>query len=120
MPEQMLAPEDKMMQWITSKWITKPIYVITELGIADILRDGPLSVDDLAEKTDTHASTLFRILRALSSVGVFVETEDRVFGLTQQEGIKGRISHPRLPPYVFRSRGDTSNISLYRCNYMLR
>ena len=82
MPEQMLAPEDQMMQWITSKWITKPIYVITELGIADILRDGPLSVDDLAEKTDTHASTLFRILRALSSVGVFVETEDRVFGLT--------------------------------------
>jgi hypothetical protein len=82
MPEQMLAPEDQMMQWITSKWITKPIYVITELGIADILRDGPLSVDALAEKTDTHAPTLFRILRALSSVGVFVETEDRVFGLT--------------------------------------
>ena len=82
MPEQMLAPEDQMMQWITSKWITKPIYVITELGIADILRDGPLSVDDLAEKTDTHAPTLFRILRALSSVGVFSETEDHVFGLT--------------------------------------
>ena len=55
MPEQMLTPEDQMMQWITSKWVTKPIYVITELGIADILRDGPLSVDDLAEKTDTHA-----------------------------------------------------------------
>ena len=82
MPEQMLTPEDQMMQWITSKWVTKPIYVITELGIADILRDGPLSVDDLAEKTDTHAPTLFRILRALSSVGVFVETEDHVFGLT--------------------------------------
>jgi hypothetical protein len=82
MPEQMPSPEDQMMQWITSKWVTKPIYVITELGIADILRDGPLSVDDLAEKTDTHAPTLFRILRALSSVGVFVETEDHVFGLT--------------------------------------
>ena len=82
MPEQMLAPEDQMMQWITSKWITKPIYVTTELGIADLLRDGPLSVDDLAKKTDTHAPTLYRILRALSSVGVFVETEDHVFGLT--------------------------------------
>lgn len=31
---------------------------------------------------NTHAPTLFRILRALSSVGIFVETEDRVFGLT--------------------------------------
>ena len=54
MSEQMLAPEDQMMQWITSKWITKPIYVISELGIADLLLDGPLSVDFLAEKTDTH------------------------------------------------------------------
>ena len=81
MPEQMLIPEDQMMQWITSKWITKPIYVAAELGIADILRDGPMSVDALAEKTDTHAPTLFRILRALSSVGVFIETEERMFGL---------------------------------------
>ncbi|MFC1881769.1 hypothetical protein ACFL2S_09785 [Thermodesulfobacteriota bacterium] len=53
MSEQMLAPEDQMMQWITSKWITKPIYVISELGIADLLCNGPLSVDSLAGKTDT-------------------------------------------------------------------
>jgi hypothetical protein len=82
MAEQMLAPKDQMMQWITSKWITKPIYVISELGIADLMCDGPKSVEAIAKKTDTHAPTLFRILRALSSVGVFVETEDRVFGLT--------------------------------------
>ena len=82
MSEQMLAPEDQMMQWITSKWITKPIFVISELDIADLLRDGPLSVDFLAEKTDTHAPTLYRLLRALSSVGIFVETDDRVFDLT--------------------------------------
>jgi len=82
MSEQMLAPEDQMMQWITSKWITKPIHVISELGIADLLRDGPLSVDFLAEKTETHAPTLYRLLRALSSVGIFVETDDRVFDLT--------------------------------------
>ena len=82
MSEQMLAPEDQMMQWITSKWITKPISVISELGIADLLRNGPLSVDSLAGKTDTHPPTLYRLLRALSSVGIFVETDDRVFDLT--------------------------------------
>ena len=82
MPDQILSPEDEMMQWITSKWIAKPIYIVSELGIADLMCDGPISVDALAEKTDTHAPTLFRILRALSSVGIFVETEDRVFGLT--------------------------------------
>jgi len=82
MSEQMLSPEDQMMQWITSKWITKPIYVISELGIADLMCDGPKSVEALAEETNTHAPTLFRILRALSSVGVFNEIEDHVFGLT--------------------------------------
>jgi hypothetical protein len=79
---EMLAPEDQMMQWITAKWITKPIYVVSELGIADLMCDGPLSVDALAEKTDTHGPTLYRLLRALSSVGIFVETDDCVFGLT--------------------------------------
>ena len=44
--------------------------------------DGPKSVESLAKETDTHAPTLFRILRALSSVGIFVETEERVFGLS--------------------------------------
>jgi hypothetical protein len=82
MSETMLSPEDRMMQWITSKWIAKPIYVISELGIADLLGDGPKSVEALAKETNTHAPTLFRILRALSSVGVFVETENQVFGLT--------------------------------------
>jgi len=43
---------------------------------------GPKSVYFLAKETDTHAPTLFRILRALSSVGVFIETEERVFGLS--------------------------------------
>ena len=82
MSESVLSPEDQMMQWITSKWITKPIYVIAELGIADRLSDGPRAVEELAEETATHAPTLYRILRALSSVGVFAEIKDRVFGLT--------------------------------------
>lgn len=82
MSEQTPSPAEQMMQWITAKWITKPIYVVAELGIADLMCDGPKSVDDLAKETDVHAPTLFRILRALASVGVFVETEDRVFGLT--------------------------------------
>lgn len=82
MPKQIPSPEDQIMQWITTKWITKPIHVISELKIADLLLDGPKRVDFLAKETATHAPTLFRILRALASVGVFVETDERVFGLS--------------------------------------
>ena len=59
MPNQMPSPEDQMMQWITSKWIAKPVYIVSELGIADFMCDGPIGVDALAEKTDTDAPTLF-------------------------------------------------------------
>ncbi len=82
MSEQRPTPEDQMMQWITSKWITKPIAVVAELGIADLLRRGPASINSLAERTGTHAPTLYRILRALSSVGIFSEAEEQMFGLT--------------------------------------
>jgi hypothetical protein len=32
-----LKPEDQMMRYIAAKWISKPIYVVAELGIADLL-----------------------------------------------------------------------------------
>lgn len=43
------------------------------LGIADLLKDAPRSAGDLAGATGTHAPTLYRLLRALASVGVFAE-----------------------------------------------
>ncbi len=82
MSEQTPSPQDQMMQWITAKWVTKPLHVVAELGVADLLQDGPLSVEDLAEKTVTHGPTLYRILRSLSAVGIFKEIGERVFGLT--------------------------------------
>lgn len=42
-----------------------------ELEIADHLASGPLSVEDLASRTNTHAPSLFRLLRALESTGIF-------------------------------------------------
>lgn len=82
MTESTLKPEDQMMQWITSKWISKPIHVAVELGIADLLRDRPMTLKALAHKTDTHAPTLYRLLRALSTVGIFIENDNQKFELT--------------------------------------
>ena len=82
MSEKVNEPQDQMMQWITSKWIIKPLGVIVELGIADLLREGPLSAEVLAKKCGAHGPTLYRLLRALASVGIFQETEGEVFGLT--------------------------------------
>ncbi|NNG02024.1 MAG: methyltransferase [Desulfobacteraceae bacterium] len=75
-------PEAEMMKFIASKWIGKPIYAAAELGIADLLADGPLSINTLAETTRTHAPSLFRLMRALAGVGIFAQGEDGRFALT--------------------------------------
>jgi hypothetical protein len=56
--------------------ITRSISVVTNLKIADYLVDGPKSIDQLAEKTNSHPDSLYRILRMLSSVGIFAEVKE--------------------------------------------
>ena len=53
------------------------------LGIADALGDDVRSVDFLAEKCEANANALYRLLRALSSIGVTEETTPEHFRLTE-------------------------------------
>ncbi len=53
-----------------------------QLDIADHLGAGPRSSADLARATGVHEDALYRLLRALSAVGVFAETAPRTFALT--------------------------------------
>ena len=77
-----LPPSAQLMKFIVGKWISKPIFVAAELGIADMLDEGPKSIQDLAIESKSHAPSLYRMMRALASVGVFSETEDKHFKLT--------------------------------------
>jgi hypothetical protein len=70
------------MKLTTGHWITQGIYVAAKLGIADLLQEGPLSSDALAQSTSANPRSLYRLLRALASVGVFVEGTDGRFALT--------------------------------------
>ena len=71
-----------MMRMMTGAHLARMISVAAELGVADLLEDGPLSCDALAEATATHAPSLYRLLRALASVGIFSEVDERHFALT--------------------------------------
>lgn len=75
-------PAQQLGQIITAYWQSQAVYVAAELGIADLLRDGPRHADRLAEQTESDADALFRLLRALASIGVFTETAPGTFGLT--------------------------------------
>lgn len=62
--------------------LTQLIAVAAKLGIADLLHDGPQRSDDLAQATQSHPRALYRVLRALTSVGIFAETDVGCFALT--------------------------------------
>jgi hypothetical protein len=75
-------PADVLLDIMRGYRQGQALAVAATLGIADLLADGPRSVDELAEVTGTHAPSLVRLLRALASIGVFAEDDDQRFRLT--------------------------------------
>ncbi|WP_235885285.1 acetylserotonin O-methyltransferase [Bradyrhizobium frederickii] len=71
-----------LMRLINGYQISQAIHVAARLGIADHLSHGPLSSNELARLSESHPRTLYRLLRALASAGVFHEAENRTFSLT--------------------------------------
>jgi DNA-binding IclR family transcriptional regulator len=53
------------------------------LGIADLLKDGPRSVEELERDTGVHQQSLYRLLRMLAGFGVFAEESPGRFHLTR-------------------------------------
>ncbi len=77
-----LPPQVAMLQMIGGMRISRCLYVAAVLGIADRLVDAPQTSEELAQATETHAPSLYRVLRSLSSVGVFSEDEAGRFHMT--------------------------------------
>lgn len=81
-PNQAMPPQLAVLQMASGYWVSQSIYVAAKLGIADLLKDSPKSCDELATATGTNAPSLYRVLRALASLGVFAETQLNHFTLT--------------------------------------
>jgi hypothetical protein len=70
------------MQMLTGFWVSQSLHVAARLEVADALKNGPRSTAALAQTLNAHEENLYRLLRALASIGVFRELEDRMFELT--------------------------------------
>jgi hypothetical protein len=71
-----------LMRLITGFLVSQAISVAATLGIPDLLGSGPQRCDDLAIATRAQPDALYRLLRALASVGVLEERDDRQFALS--------------------------------------
>lgn len=71
-----------VMQLLSGYFTTQLLYVVAELGVADVVASGPASVEEIAEAVGAHPESLHRVLRALSALGVFAQPQPRTFALT--------------------------------------
>jgi hypothetical protein len=86
---------------------SRAIYIVAKLGLADYLKDGPKSVEDLAEETKTHPDSLYRLLRMLSSIGIFAETKNE--GDEQQQQVDQNIRRFELTPMASLIQSEAKN-----------
>lgn len=82
-----VPPQVKIGELLRTAWIPHAISVAAELRVADVLKEGPKCCKDIAEITGTHEDNLYRLLRALSTIGVFREVEYRVFENTPMSDV---------------------------------
>jgi O-methyltransferase/methyltransferase family protein len=84
------ASSGVQLQFLMSgHWIAQAIGVAADLGIADLLSKGPKTSGELAIATGSDHQSLYRLMRALASVGVFNEVEPERFALTPiAEGLR--------------------------------
>jgi hypothetical protein len=87
------SPPRQLISLITGHWVAAAVYVMAELNLADRIASGRGSTDRLAHDGGLHEPSVYRLLRALSGVGVVREDRPREFGLTRV-GELLRSDHP--------------------------
>ncbi len=75
------SPQQQISQMLTGYWVSQALYVAAKLGLPDLLEDGPRTAADLAPATQTRPRPLYRLLRALASIGVVAEDDRQRFSL---------------------------------------
>jgi O-methyltransferase domain len=87
--------------------ISQAIYVVTQLGIPDLLADGPREIDELARATESHALSLRRVLLFLAGVGVLDKVGPQRFALTPMSGLLRTGVPGSVRPSVLLSLGES-------------
>lgn len=78
-----LSPKIAVTQMILGYVTSKAIHTAARLNIADLIAaNGPMNCSELSEKSGAHVESLYRLLRALASIGIFQEARDGKFSLT--------------------------------------
>src|SRR5262245_30097730 len=81
-PADAAALHKKMMQLLSSLWVTYAIGSFARLGLADVMEAGAEDAESIAAPRGLVVDRVYRLLRALSTVGIVTEGAGGKFALT--------------------------------------
>src|ERR1700752_4341654 len=76
------SPYEVLFQMVIGKWISQAVGTVVEIGVPEQLAKGARRCSDIAREAGVSEDGMYRLLRALASLGLFVESADRRFKLT--------------------------------------
>ncbi len=76
-------PPLRLLAMICGKWASQAITTAAEMGIVDTLRDGPKAAGEVARAVGASEDGTYRLMRALSSLGILEELDGRRFALLE-------------------------------------
>jgi hypothetical protein len=79
LPNRVVPAPFRIIQIGSAYWQSRALYVAADLKIADVIGDGEVSSDEIADKLRLHTDYLYRLLRMLASFGVFKECHEGIF-----------------------------------------
>jgi len=103
---RMVPPPVAVIEMLTGFWASQSISVMAKLGVADHMSEtAATSSRALAETLKLHPDALYRVMRALSTVGIFAEERVGEFRLTPT-GATLKTDHPQSMRYFSIYQGQ--------------
>ncbi len=91
---------DQIVDLIFGRWRSQILYAGAALGVFDHLATGEVkNAETLAEELGVNSGLLYRLLRALASLGLLVESNSRSFSISKA-GELLRTDHPQSLRYM--------------------
>lgn len=79
--EEVIAAR-RLLNIINGSWMTQATHVAARLGLIDLLADGPRTAAQLAQSTGCNVGALYRLMKALCSLGICLQRPDDSFEAT--------------------------------------
>src|SRR5215469_11442114 len=89
-------PYAGILQILNGAHVAGAVSCLAQLGIPDLLEDGPKSAEELASQIGAQPEALYRLMRATACVGVLAEDWDGKFSQTPMSAVLCSEAQPSL------------------------